>query len=72
MITPCGRSVLDRLRVEQGLDPELPWGGRTPRVLTQAHIRFNLVPEGASLNEDSMWLTNEKTDEQAWRAFNGC
>ncbi len=26
-ITSNGRAVLDKLRVSQGLDPKLPWGG---------------------------------------------
>ena len=42
MMTPRGRTVLDELRVSQGLDPKLPWGGRSPRVLTRGYefVRF--------------------------------
>ena len=27
---------------------DIPWGGRSPRELTRAHMRFKLAPEGAS------------------------
>ena len=51
MITPRGRAILDSLRVEQGLDPDLPWGGRSPRHLTEAYQRFSLTHEAPSLDE---------------------
>ena len=47
----AGREKLDRLRQEAGLDPRLPWGGRSPRVLTQAHQRFTLRQETAPVDE---------------------
>jgi len=56
MMSPRGRAVLDELRVKQGLDSKLPWGGRSPRVLTRAYKRFILEPRGddANLGEDAM------------------
>jgi len=51
MMTRTGRAVLDELRVSQGLDPDLPWGGRSPRVLTAAYKRFNLESQGDDANE---------------------
>jgi len=49
-ITPRGREKLDELRVRQGLDADLPWGGRSPRVLTRGHLMFILVQRAPSLN----------------------
>jgi len=50
-MTPAGRAKLDRQRVE---DPqlELPWGGRSPRHLTNAYKRFTLRDETAPLDEE--------------------
>ncbi len=67
MMTDAGREELDRLRVE---DPrsdqlELPWGGRSPRVLTRAYERFTLRRQASPLDEDSM------LDEQYRRFLNG-
>ncbi len=46
MMTEEGRLFLDKCRLDSGLDPTLPWGGRSPRVLTRAHERFRLKPSG--------------------------
>ena len=43
-----------------------PWDGRSPRVLTDAHNRFKLGNEGASLNEFDAII-----DEQCRRHFHG-
>ncbi len=50
-LTPEGRAALDELRIKQGLDPELPWGGRSPRELTRAAKLFKLWREAATLDE---------------------
>jgi hypothetical protein len=68
MLTPEGRTVLDKLRVSQGLDPELPWGGRSPRVLTRAHDLFSLTHEASSLDE---FFDEDVIDEQHRRWYNG-
>jgi len=44
--------MLDRLRVDQGLDPRLPWGGRSPRVLTKAYEQFRLSLRDDDVNTD--------------------
>ncbi len=67
MLTPTGRAVLDGLRVSQGLDPELPWGGRSPRVLTRAYERFTLRDVAARPDE----FDEELIDEQHRRHFFG-
>ena len=56
--------MLDSLRVEQGLDPDLPWGGRSPRHLTDAYIRFSLTHEAATLDE---FFDDAVIDEQCRR-----
>jgi len=67
VITPKGRAVLDELRVKQGLDPKLPWGGRSPRALTQAAISFNLE----SLDDDVNGFSPEEDAriEEQYRRF---
>ncbi len=67
MLTAAGRAALDALRQEQGLDEKLPWGGRSPRVLTKAYQRFTLEPEASSPDE----LCDEMLDEQYRRFLNG-
>ena len=67
-MTPTGRAVLDELRKRQGLDPELPWGGRSPRVLTQAYQRFTLPLEAATLKPI---FDEEVIDEQCRRHHHG-
>jgi len=44
MMTEAGRRRLDDERVENPTHEQfsLPWGGRNPRALTQAYIRFSL------------------------------
>ena len=65
-ITSAGRKALDALRLSQGLDESLPWGGRSPRVLTKAHERFRLSPrDAASKAED------DEVDEQYRRFLHG-
>ena len=48
---------------QRGLEP---WDGLSPRVLTEAHKRFNLGHEGASLNE-----VDAQIDEQCRRHLYG-
>ena len=60
--------MLDGLRLEQGLDPDLLWGGRSPRVLTEAYIRFSLSQEASSLDE---FFDEEVIDEQCRRHQHG-
>ncbi len=52
-ITRAGTAALDELRQEAGLDESLPWGGRSPRVLTKAYQRFTLRREAAPLDEEA-------------------
>ena len=61
-ITLEGRQLLDQLRRDAGLDSSLPWGGRSPRVLTRGHNLFSLRREAAPLDEDG------RLDEQ-YRRF---
>ena len=49
-ITSRGRARLDELRIQQGLDVELPWGGRDPRVLTRGYLMLALTQRAAPLN----------------------
>ena len=44
----------------------VPWDGRSPRSLTEAHERFILGHEGASLNE-----VDAQIDEQCRRHLHG-
>jgi len=66
-MTPEGRARLDELRQEQGLDPMLPWGGRSPRVLTRSYQEFTLKAQAAGGNG---WghLSDEELEEQ-YRRF---
>ncbi len=70
MMTPKGRAVLDELRIKQGLDPKLPWGGRSPRELTAAHARFSLEP-GGDADEPDDFFVEDIIDEQARRFHYG-
>ena len=66
MMTEAGRLLLDELR-QGDLDPaqlELPWGGRSPRVLTQAHIRFSLRPRD---DEDEPSASDAMVEEMCRR-----
>ena len=67
-VTRAGARVLDELRVEQGLDPKLPWGGRSPRVLTRAYKRFNFSQETAPVDDD---FDEDYVEEQYRRFHNG-
>jgi len=59
-LTPAGRRALDELRRYQGLDENLPWGGRSPRVLTIAYKRFTLVDGGDASMEFDDGLVEEQ------------
>jgi len=59
-LTETGRAVLDALRIKQGLDSDLPWGGRSPRVLTKAYQRFNLRCETAPSDEFDDEIVDER------------
>ncbi len=63
-MTEAGRAALDKLRVGQGLDPNIPWGGRSPRVLTEAYKRFRF--EATSDDADSIF-DDQVLDEQSQR-----
>ncbi len=67
VLTQRGRQQLDELRQAQGLDESVPWGGRSPRSLTQAAMKFRLSPAATALNR----LTDEELDEQSRRHLNG-
>ncbi len=70
-MTSAGIELLDALRC---IDPpdsdqlELPWGGRSPRVLTEAWKRFKFVRETATLDE---WPAESVIEEQCRRHFHG-
>ena len=72
-MTRAGRQLFLKLRDEQGVllpeDPTVPWGGRSPRSLTDAFIRFSLPQETANREVDD-W-GDEYLDEQCRRHFNG-
>jgi len=62
MMTQAGREWLDRERVADP-DPaqiELPWGGRSPRVLTKAYQRFTLTARGDAADLDLDDLIEEQ------------
>jgi len=65
-MTPAGLEALDQLRLEQHLpdSDQLPWGGRSPRVLTRAWNRFRFVRETATLDE---WPEESTLEEQSRR-----
>ncbi len=67
MLTTSGRMALDDLRSAEGLDPKLPWGGRSPRALTSAHERFRLKREKTTVNEGAEW--DEAVVDQQYRRF---
>ena len=68
-ISKAGVRKLDELRLE-ALDPNFPWGGRSPRCLTEAWQRFNLQSRDDDVNEFFVWDA-ELIDEQNRRFFNG-
>ena len=70
-MTPQGRAMLDGLRLEQGLDPDLPWGGRSPRVLTRAYKEFSLRHETSSVGEEPSRDGDQLIDEQYRRFIHG-
>jgi len=71
MITEAGRRKLDELRLADPIAEQrlLPWGGRSPRELTQAALARSLAPRGAVAepisDEDAL------IDEQCRRHFHG-
>jgi len=67
-MTDAGRAALDKLRLEKPAE-ELPWGGRSPRVLTRAYERFILRREAAPLDEE--WPPDSVIEEQNRRFFHG-
>jgi len=67
-MTPEGRAVLDKLRVSQGLDPSLPWGGRSPRELTRVALGVNLKPLGDDATDFSP--EEDARIEEQYRRFN--
>ncbi len=68
-MTPEGRAVLDALRQEVPVK-YLPWGGRSPRVLTKAYQRFTLRDATATIEEIGDW-DEELIEEQNRRFLNG-
>jgi len=66
MMTPQGRAKLDELKVSQGLDPQLPWGGRSPRVLTEAYQKYTLRHEAAPLDEDAAVEEQYRRFQYGW------
>ena len=69
-MTREGIAALDALRQEQGLDEKLPWGGRSPRVLTRAWNLFTLGRETTTVVEECD-LGDREIDEQCRRHFHG-
>ena len=69
-MTDAGRAKLDKLRVRAGPQLDLPWGGRSPRVLTKAYERFTLKREQTTVMAESE-LDDAQIDEQCRRHFNG-
>ncbi len=64
MMTPAGRARLDALRQEAvGSICNLPWGGRSPRVLTRAYEKFTLRREDAEMSAE------ERHVEEQYRRF---
>ena len=55
-MTRRGMELLDRLRQQDAVagmvDPRLPWGGRSPRVLTRAWQKYNFSTAAATLDEE--------------------
>ena len=68
MMTSAGLAALDKLRTESPSE-ELPWGGRSPRVLTEAYQRFKLRQEAAPLDEE--WPPDSLLEEQNRRFSDG-
>ncbi len=72
-LTRAGTLALEQLRLEQ-LSPEekarLPWGGASPRTLTDAYNRFTLKAQADDVHGSSE-VDDEIIDEQCRRHFNG-
>ena len=64
-MTDAGRALLDVKRLEDPVDPRLPWGGRSPRCLTAAYKRFRLEPLGDDVGE----LFDDVVVEEQYRRF---
>jgi len=64
-MTPEGRKRLEAYRreVEEG-QLELPWGGRSPRELTDAYKRFSL-----SARDDAEVIWDDRLLEEQHRRF---
>ncbi len=67
-MTRAGQVALDLLRIE---DPqrELPWGGRSPRALTDAFKRFSLRHEDDQGEPTD--VSDAMIEEQCRRHFHG-
>jgi len=68
-MTDAGRAALDKLR-QEAPDESLPWGGRSPRVLTKAYKRFTLRDETTTVDECGDW-GDALIDEQYRRFTHG-
>ena len=69
MMTAAGRRALEALRRARELGQlDLPWGGRSPRELTDAWKRFSLRQRDDE-NEGS--ASDEMVDEQCRRHQHG-
>ncbi len=69
-ITPEGRRRLEEYRrAEEAGQLALPWGGRSPRDLTEAHKRFRLNHETAPVEENRE--EDARLDEQYRRFLHG-
>ena len=61
-MTEAGRARLDELRCLDP-DPNKPWGGRSPRVLTRSYKMFKLGLRGPALNASD---ASEKVPEDPY------
>jgi len=66
MMTEAGRRKLYEQQ-ELELDPSLPWGGRSPRSLTEAYQRFSLRQETTTVDEFFVW--DEEVVNEQYRRF---
>ncbi len=74
MMTAAGRLALDgyrqlELELIDEVDRRVPWGGRSPRVLTKAHQTFRLQPRGEDADpgpDDSFIDEQSRRDQYGW------
>ncbi len=69
-ITKAGMLALDRAR-KSDPRPALPWGGRSPRVLTEAWKAFNLESRRDDLNDSFFVWDGYLIDKQCQRHLYG-